>query len=194
MEMEVHYIQKLDVVRRQIKEAVRLFFEQRDAIVIHTVVASAHQILFDLGESKGIASAIKSTATLKSHEIQSYLRSINYPYNFFKHADRDSEDKINIGPLESFTQAFIMDAIVMLQRLCGSLPIEAKVYWFWFVSKYPEDFHDCPADGEVKKVHAEGLSNWDFSTICQFLNLCELVEGTKNSTGSCPGNPEADSR
>jgi hypothetical protein len=30
---------------RQVKEAIRLFFEQRGAIVIHTIIASAHQIL-----------------------------------------------------------------------------------------------------------------------------------------------------
>ena len=75
--MEVHWIDKLDVVRLQITEAVRLFFEQRDAVVIHMIVASTHQILFDLGKSKGIASAVKNTAALKGEEIQNFLRSIN---------------------------------------------------------------------------------------------------------------------
>jgi hypothetical protein len=182
--MEVHWIDKLDIVRRQIKEAVRLFFEQRDAVVIHTIVASAHQILFDLGESKGIASVVKNTAALKGDEIQSFLHSINYPYNFFKHADRDPDAKINVGPLERFTQDFIMDAIVMLQRLCGNIPTEAKVYWVWFVSKYREEFDDCPADGEIKKMQEQGLASWDFPTICQFLTFCDLAEGANNSLNS----------
>ena len=42
---------KLDVIRRQIKEAVRLFFEERDRVVIHTIIASAHQILFVIGKN-----------------------------------------------------------------------------------------------------------------------------------------------
>jgi hypothetical protein len=174
--MEVHWIYKHDIVRRQIKEAVRLFFEQRDAVVIHTIIASAHRVLTDLGKSKGVASLINSTTALRDTEIQGFLRSINYPYNFFKHADRDAEAKINIGPLERFTQDFIMDAIVMLQRLCGDIPMEAKVYWSWFVSRYPEDFNDCPADGEIKKMQAQGLANWDFPTISLFLTFCDSMK------------------
>ena len=133
--MEAHWIDKQEVVRRQVREAVRLFFEERDPIVIHTLVASAHQILFDLGAPKDIASVVKNTEALRGAELQSFLRPINYPYNFFKHADKDADAKINVGPLERFTQDFIMDAVVMLQRLCGVIPLEAKVYWTWFVSK-----------------------------------------------------------
>jgi len=191
MDIEVHWIDKLDIVSRQIKEAVRLFFEQRDIVVIHTIVASAHQILIDLGKSKGVESAVKNTAALKGDEIQSFLRSINYPYNFLKHADRDLDAKINIGPLERFMQDFIMDAIVMLQRLCGDIPIEAKFFWFWFVSKYPQEFDDCQADGEIEKMKAQGLANWDYPTICQFLTFCDVLKGANNSLNSDASKPSA---
>ena len=144
--------------------------------MIHTVVASAHQILFDLAESKDIKSVVKNTAALRGEELQEYLRSINYPYNFFKHADRDPEGKINIDPLERFTQDFIMDAIVMLQGLCGDIPTEAKVYWYWFVSRYPEEFDNCPDGGVIKKMQEQGLADWDFETIRQFLSFCDVVK------------------
>ena len=143
-------------------------------------MASAHQILFDLGDSEGIASAVKNTVAVKRDEIQSFLRAINYPYNFFTHADKDPDDKINIGPLERFTQGFIMDAIVMLQRLSGDIPIEAKVYGFWFVSKYREEFDNCPADGEIKKMQAQGLADWDLPTFRQFLTFCDTAEGANS--------------
>jgi hypothetical protein len=177
MNMEVHWIDKQEIVRRQLREAVRLFFEERDPVVIHTVVASAHQILLDLGGPKGIASVVKNTEALRGAELQSFLRSINYPYNFFKHANKDPDSKINVGPLERFTQDFIMDAVVMFQRLCGDIPFEAKVYWTWFVSKYHEEFDDCPSDGEIKKLQEQQLSDWDFPTIRQFLTFCDIVEG-----------------
>lgn len=177
-QMQPHRIDKLDIVKREIKEAVRLFFEQRDIVVIHLIVASAHQILIDLEKSKNVESVVKNTAALKDEAIQTFLRSINYPYNFFKHADRDLDNKIDIGPMERFTQDFIMDAIIMLQRLTGDIPIEAKVYWFWFVSKYPQEFDVCPADGEIEKMKAQGLAQWDFPTICQFLTFCDVLKGT----------------
>lgn len=174
--MDAHWIDKFDVVRRQMREAVRLFFEQKDLVVIHTIIASSHQILFDLGRQKGIDSAIKNTSALRNNDMQQFLKTINYPYNFFKHADRDSDSKINIGPLERFTADFLMDAIVMLQRLSGDIPLEAKVYWFWFVSKYHEEFDNCPDDGEIKKMQAEKIVDWDFPTICQFLTFCDIVK------------------
>jgi len=173
--MDVHWIDKVEVVRRQIREAVRLFFEARDRVVLHTVVASAHQILFDLGNAKDVKSFLKNTEAIRGKELQEYIRSINYPYNFFKHADRDPEGRINIGPLERFTSDFLMDAVVMLQQLTGDIPIEAKVFWFWFVSKYPQEFDDCPEGGEIKKKIQHNLASWDFPTICQFLKFCDLV-------------------
>jgi len=40
--------------------------------------------------------------------------------------DRDPEGRINIGPLERFISDFIMDAVVMLQRLTNDIPKEAN--------------------------------------------------------------------
>jgi hypothetical protein len=187
--MEAHWVNKTEVVRRQLHEAVRLFFEDRDRVVIHTVIASAHQILFDIGKTKGIRSILKNTEALRGRELQEYLKAVNYPYNFFKHADRDPETKINIGPLERFTSDFIMDAIVMLQQLTGEIPLAAKVFWFWFVSKYPQEFEDCPEDGEIKKMIEQGLAEWDFPRICQFLSFCDIMGEANNSLNSDAEKP-----
>ena len=180
--MQIEWIDKIEVATRQIREAVRLFFEQRDAVVIHTIIASAHQILFDLGQARGIDSSIKNTAGLRQNEIQEFLKSINYPYNFFKHADRKPDSKINVAPLERFTADFVMDAIVMLQRLSGTIPIEGKVFWHWFVSKFKEEFDNLRDDSEIRRMQQANLAGWDFATITQFLQFCNVlgVEGAAN--------------
>ena len=121
--------------------------------------------------------AVKNTEALRKQEIQQHLRTINYPYNFFKHADRDSRGRINIALLDQLTSDFIMDAIVMLQKLANDIPIEAKVYWFWFVSKYPQEFDNLPQDGEIAKIQREGIAEWDFQTICKFLLFSDIMEG-----------------
>jgi hypothetical protein len=174
--MEVQWIDKAEVARRQLSELVRLFFEERDFVVIHTVIASAHQILFDIGKNKGVKSMLKNTEALRGRDLQDYVKTINYPYNFFKHADHDPDRKINIAPLERFTSDFIMDAIMMLHQITGDIPLQAKVFWFWFVSKYPQEFEDCPEGGEIKKMIEERLADWDFPTIRQFLSFCDIME------------------
>ena len=182
--MQTEWIDKIEVVNRQIREAVRLFFEQRDSVAIHTIIASAHQILFDLGRAKGIESSIKNTAALRRNEIQEFLKNINYPHNFFKHADKDPDSPINVAPLERLTADFIMDAIVMLQRLSGAIPIEGKVYGHWFISKFKEEFDNLPDDSEIRKMQQVNLAGWDFPTISQFLKFCEVlgIEGAANKT------------
>jgi hypothetical protein len=63
--VEEYWINKIDVARRHISEAVRLFFGERDAVVIHTIIASAHQVLFDIGSVNEIRSVLKNTEALK---------------------------------------------------------------------------------------------------------------------------------
>jgi len=77
--MDECWIGKIDIARRQISEAVRLFFGDRDPVVIHTIIASAHQVLFDIGTMKGVKSAVKNTGALRSEELQHHLKTMGIP-------------------------------------------------------------------------------------------------------------------
>lgn len=167
--MRTEWFDKVEVVNRQIKEAIRLFFDKRDPVAIHTLIASAHQILFDIGKRKHIKSAFKNTSSLKQSEVQKFIRSINYPFNFFKHADKDQNSKINILPLIDLTVDFIFDAIVMLQQIGGELPYEAKIFWLWFVSKYHEGFDNLPEDSVTKRFQEVGIGDLEFKYINKFI-------------------------
>lgn len=173
--MERRIAHKLNVVEAQLSEAIRLFFEQRDLIAIHTLVASSHQILIDLGAARGIESHVKNIGGLNKPEVREFLRAVNYPYNFFKHADRDPEAKIDVGPMFQFTADFLMDAVVMLQRISGSLPMHARIYWAWFVSYYHEQFDNLPQDGEIAKLQEQELGKREFAELAQLLKFSELV-------------------
>lgn len=167
-------IGKLDVVESQLSEAIRLFFERRDPVVVHTLVASAHQILLDVGKTRGVGSQIKKLANLKAQEVQEFLRAVNYPYNFFKHADRDAESMIDVGPLFQLTADFLMDGVLMLQKIAGRLPMQARIYWAWFVSYYQEQFADLPRDGAIAKLQEQNLGSKSFNELSAFIKLAEL--------------------
>lgn len=167
----------MEVASRQISEAIRLFFDQRDPIAIHTLVASAHQILFDIGSEKGIGSVVKRLQGLEKGEVRQFLISVNYPYNFFKHADKDPDTRINIGPLSQLTQDFIMDAVLMLQRISGDIPREAQVFWNWFVSFYPEGFDKLPPDGPIARMQEQEFGKMEFHELAAFIKVSDLLEG-----------------
>jgi hypothetical protein len=168
---EAVWVDKVEVAQRQIKETVRMFFGERDPVAIHTLIASAHQILTDIGEKRGA----KGAFALKS------VQRLNYPSNFLKHADRDPDAKINIGPMLRFSGDFIMDAILLLQQIASDTPMEAKVFWTWFVSKYPQEFADLPEGSEIKRLQEHKLADWDFRRISYFLEFADIVKGANLS-------------
>ena len=139
------WIDKLDVARRQVNAAVRMFFDRHDPIfahsdpvVAHSVISAAHQILTDLCKLRGVQVLLRGNQ--KSREQRNH---INFAANFFKHADRDGEARINIEPLTELNAEFLMDAVYMLLALTnGNVPTEAKIYASWFVSKHPDLFEN----------------------------------------------------
>jgi hypothetical protein len=184
--MEPVWINKIEVAKPQISEAVTLFFESRDIVVIHTIIASAHQVLLDVGKELGVVSVIKNPTGMTREEFRMHVKTINEPYNFFKHADNDPKGKINIAPIDRFTSDFILDAILMLQNISGDLPLEAKAFWGWFVSTYPDEFDDCPEDGAIKNMISMGLNEWDFPTISQFLVFGGVIQEANKASNPTP--------
>ena len=162
---------KLDVVERQLAAAIRLFFKEWDPLAVHTLAAAAHQILVDLGRRQGIPSAVKNTSAMTEPRGRRFVKTINYPYNFLKHADQDPEATMNVVPLNRFAQDFIMDALVMLQSIAHEIPFEGKVFWHWFVSKYPAEFENLPKDGEIAEMQKQRIADWSFRKIDMFLDF-----------------------
>jgi len=168
--MESCWIDKTEVARREIAEAVRLFFAERDPVAIHALIGAAHDVLFDLGKASGSLSALKPRGTAPSTRA-----SVNGPYNFLKHADRDPEGKLNIAPLGRLVQDFLMDAIQMLQQVSGDIPVEAMAYWAWYVGTYPEEFN-AGKGSALRELQELGLSEMSFAEIYQFLDLADILD------------------
>lgn len=164
-------VTKLDVAARQLSAAIRLFFTEWDAVAVHTLAAAAHQILVDLGKRQGIESVVKNTSRMTKPEARRFLKTINYPYNFLKHADQDPEGTMYVVPLDRFAQDFLMDAVLMLQRMAHDIPFAGKVFWHWYVSKYPAEFEDLPKDGEVAKMQKLHMADMAFREIAMFLKF-----------------------
>jgi|GEM_PF-2274450 len=158
-------VDKIDVATRQLKESILLFFEKRDIVVVHCTICAAHQILYDIASEKDIHSKLKNTELIPKNKFRKHVSKMNYPYNFFKHADKDKDGKINISPLPEFTSEFIMDAILMHQNLTNNIPTEAKMYWHWYVSYFEEYFTDQPENGLIKEMIKWNIGKVPFEEI-----------------------------
>ena len=59
-------VTRLEAAERQLRVAIRMFFERKDMIAVHTLAAAALQILDDLVESADCMASCTLTFQLKS--------------------------------------------------------------------------------------------------------------------------------
>ncbi len=148
--MEFEKLTKIEAAKRQTIEAIRLFFECRDPLVLHTIIGAAHEILLDIGERKNIQSYLKSVMWIKPEMQKEYFSLINDHKNFLKHAKTDPDHELKFN--SSINEMWIYDAISLYRRLSEELPHEMKVFGAWFVSKHPRLFLN-PFKNQLKKFH-----------------------------------------
>lgn len=135
-------ITKLEAARRQLQQAIRLFFMRGDAVAVHTLAAAAYQILSDLCEKRGITRQIEDSAILDQLGYkQEVLRAIRAPQNFFKHANVDPESAVHFNP--DLSLGMLMLATDMYCALTKQTMPEGQVLRSWFFLKYPQT---VPAD------------------------------------------------
>ncbi len=160
---EKENITKIDAAKRQMNEAIRLFFERRDSISIHTLAAAAAQILADLCKAKGVFSPLRGADLIRKERRKEWLRALKASENFFKHARRDPDamHEFNMG----LTEGILFDAAQMYGALTGRHTYAAGVFQLWLFVKDPEILLEC----EQTKTLLKQLSrlnvapdNWQF--------------------------------
>jgi hypothetical protein len=123
-------IAKIEAARRQIDCAIELWFMDKDEVSIHTLAAAAYQIIHDIKEHRGEKRDLLYDSVLVKPEYRKkWTSTVKKWANFFKHADNDSEGKIEFSPFGNLM--FIMFAMSGL-RLLGertSYPMNALVAW-----------------------------------------------------------------
>jgi hypothetical protein len=92
-------------------------------VSIHTLACSAHQIVHDINQQKGGRDLIYDSLVIKDEYRSEANRILKHPYNFFKHADKDASDTVELKP--DLTEFFIMFTSGGLEIL-GQLPDEIR--------------------------------------------------------------------
>lgn len=146
-------VSKIDAAERQLRVAIRMFFERRDMIAVHTLAAAAQGVLRALARRKGFTSLFEEGITKIRPEKQDEVRSLfAKAQNFFKHADRDADAKLEFFP--DATKFYLLDATRLLLSLTGRhLPETAALVGF-FVVQYPGwfNFDDMPELQGIKEL------------------------------------------
>lgn len=132
-------ISKLEAARTQLETAISLFFQEKDVVSIHTLVAAAYTIIQDVNKGRGGSPMITKgliPMLVPQHKRKSVYEKLNSAQNFFKHADRDLDATLTFRP--SVTPLLIFDAALKYHEMTGESPVGVNVFMWWLLATMPD--------------------------------------------------------
>ena len=167
---------KLDVVQRQLRTAIRLFFEDGDSVSAYTLAAAAEGVLGGLLKKQGKRHPFRESDLIKEGMEREFNSILNQPQNFFKHADRDV-DAVHDFPAIALEYE-LFECAVLYHMVRGRFLREAWVLFVWFGIHHPDVVNDGPFNEQLanlrqrapslvteKRVYLEFLSRPDLHPI-----------------------------
>lgn len=126
---------KLEAAERQLRVAIRLFFERRDMVAVHTLAAAAQEILAVLARQKGLKSIYELVGLVEKEDI----KTRKWAQNFLKHGSNDPEEELAFFP--EMTMFLLYDASAsdwrLHSRVMSEVSPEVSAFLTWFWGKYP---------------------------------------------------------
>ncbi|GAB3366933.1 hypothetical protein GCM10027431_09700 [Lysobacter rhizosphaerae] len=131
-------VTKLDAAKRHLDLAIRLFFEERDALGVHTVAAAAQGILRDIARVEGAdrLSILHDHPDIRPERRKDWITALNAPRNFFKHADNDPDGTLEFD--EEDNVLVLLDAVLLYGTVAKEYLSSANVFMGWFTTRHPE--------------------------------------------------------
>jgi hypothetical protein len=136
-DMTIQSVSKLDAATRQLQMAIVLYFQDADALGVHTLAGAAHAILRDLLVRRDGPSSVRARDERVQPDHHAFVtRMVNKARNFLKHANRDPNRILRFCP--DWTDFLLYEAIRMYITLACKLEHASIIFLIWLSSKYPD--------------------------------------------------------
>ena len=175
MKEEEITVSKIDVAARQLRLAVRLFFQNADPIPIETLAGASCGVLLDLARKHGVKGVLQDSEMVAPRMKKEWVSLIRESQNFFKHADRDP-DTVHIYKPSSLHFRLMEACDLCLRLVTGkhvavSLPNEVVVFEIWFSYKYSHLLSDPEALRRIMPSALHIIDPNDFGPFCDALGI-----------------------
>lgn len=137
---------KINVAEALIKTAVRLFFEDGDPVPVYALANAAREILTSVGAHEGVTTLLHALGARDGKTLQELTTESRKIANFFKHADRDPQAKIEFR--EDEVDSVLAIACQDFGRITGGMPVEAQIYEVWVYSLAYAKVSEAPLRGQ----------------------------------------------
>ncbi len=140
-------VTRLEAAERQLNVAIRMFFERKNMIAVHTLAAAAQGVLRDLATPKGLLGIFEIGIDFltKPHLQKELRRAFRQAQNNFKHVDHDPNPDAEMSFFFGATEFYLFDAAYLSHLLTGRYTSETAVLTAYMLIKYPGafDLREC---------------------------------------------------
>jgi len=134
---------KLDVVQRQLRTALHMFFADDDTVSAYTLAAAVEGVLAGLLERQGKTHPFRESDLIRKGMEREFNRILNRPRNFFKHAKTDPEEVLEFPVIA--LDYLLLECTVLYRMYRGKNLREGWLFFVWFGIHYPDVVEDGPA-------------------------------------------------
>lgn len=135
--MDKIVLSKVDVIRRQLNQAIQLYFMDADPVSVYTLVSAASEVNINLMKLRGIISSKDQLLDLvMDHKQKDFINLMNEAQNFFKHADRDPESLFDFKP--KLIETRLLMSIYDYGELTGNITSLMETAMVWLLSHNPD--------------------------------------------------------
>lgn len=114
-------ITKLEAAIRQLDCAIDLYFNEKDAVSIHTLACAAHQIIHNINTDQNGPELLFDNVDTRKAGAKVTRQLLHKHYNFFKHADNDPCPNCGVWFDNEITDIFLLSAIIGVYYIRGSI-------------------------------------------------------------------------
>lgn len=139
---------KVDAAKRQMTESIRLFFEGRDEVSVHTLASASAQVFYDLCKAQGKPTLLRGQEMIRDEKRKEWLKFVKGSENFFKHAEKDPDELHVLVPM--MTHVTILETVQACFDLTGRFTYEGTIFLCWFGIQYPELLLEGPLKRHIE--------------------------------------------
>ncbi|MBI5675463.1 MAG: hypothetical protein HZC48_06535 [Nitrospirae bacterium] len=135
------HITKLNASLRQLETAVILWFNDADAISVHTLASAAYQILYDLNKHQNgppLLPDLPASNIIRPESRKEVKRAMREWANFMKHADKDPSAIASFNP--NTNEFLLLYAIETYSTLTRDIRPILQCFRAWFAIIHPDLF------------------------------------------------------
>jgi len=133
------YIDKKHVARLLIHASIRNIFIGECPVANHVTAMSGRQVLHEYADAHGIALTHDMRTYLKDKSLLREFESLwKTRYNFFKHADRDYDEEVNIRNISFLNEMETLFNLQKYQQMFGEMTGHMKVFMCFLAVMHPD--------------------------------------------------------